>query len=679
MALTLALIIWSVPQDYINLLMEENYEAAKNYCEEMAAKAKTYEWKIELGDLYFDKLSDYDKAEAIYRDIIKEYPQKDGRVHYRLGLVLEMKEDYLNAAKQYEIVATRYRKSPLDSFALTGVERCFKKNYQDTVATIDGYNITRLELDDRIAKASPFGKRDERSVLDQMILERLLYTNALKYKVYEMDVYKEAINQHRRTGLLDEVRATDVVARAKPTEKEMRAYYTKNKTNYKLNEEIKGKEIILESDSLAKFVSDSLKKDINSFDTLAKLYSTAPTKSSGGNMGIVYRGTKPKEVEEVLFKAKLNTLTEIVKFDNKFGIFIVTEHKPERYRTYEEVKTQVEAAAQSEKTQKIENEFIKALKERAKIEIYKDSLAYDSLSTPKERTVARVNGRIVTIGEVEKMNKTQPRFGQVNLAIREEFEKLLNTMIEEDLKLEWAEKNKYFLNDGYISKFQEAKKRALEQALYTRIVIETVTVDSTEVKKYYQEHKEDMKIPETVRAKEIVVKSREEAMKIREELVKFYGKRPCFLPIFPKKVKITDFARFDSLVKEYSIAGTKARNGEVGLLRRGIRPKEFEDVAFRLKVNELSPVFLVGDSNWTIITVTEHTPATYRPFDETKQAIEMNLKREKQRKVADEFLAKIKQEADIKIMLPEEKPEEKVEPEAVPEKVPESPIDRKIE
>ncbi|MEO0142012.1 MAG: peptidyl-prolyl cis-trans isomerase [candidate division WOR-3 bacterium] len=678
MILTFALILWSVPQDYINLLMEENYEAAKNYCEEMIAKTKGYEWKVELGDLYFDKLSDYDRAEKMYKSILNEYPQKDGWVHYRMGLILEMNEDYLNAAKQYEIVATRFRKSPLDSFALTGVERCFKKNYQDTVATVDGYNITRLELDEKMAKASPFGKKDERSVLDQMILERLLYTNALKYKVYEMDVYKESISQHRRAGLLEEVRTTDVVARAKPTEKEMRDYYKRNKESYKLQEEIKGKEIIVESDSLANFIYDSLKKDLTSFDTLAKLYSTASTKSSGGNMGIVYRGSKPKEVEEVLFKAKVNSLTEIVRFDNKYGIFLVTEHKPERYRTYEEVKTQVEAGAQAEKVQKIENELIKNLKGKAKVEIYKDSLTYDSISAPKEKIVARVNGRVVTLGDVEKRNKTQPRFGQVDLSIPEEFEKILNTMIEEDLKLEWAEKNKYFLNDGYISRFQEARKRALEQALYTKIVVETVVVDSNEVENYYKEHKEDMKIPETVRAKEIVVKTREEAIRIRQELVKLYGKRSCLLPIFPKKVKITDFAKFDSLVKEYSIAGTKSRNGDVGLLKRGIRPKEFEDVAFRLKPNELSPVFLVGDSNWTIITVTEHTPPTYRPFEEVKQAIEMNLRREKQRKVADEFLAKIRQEANIRIMLPEEKPEEEKKEEKIEsEKAPEVPADLK--
>jgi len=652
--------------------MEEKYDEAKKYCEAMVAKSKGYEWKIELGDLYFDKLSDLDKAEEIYQGIINDYPQKDGWVYYRLGLVLESKEDYLNSAKQYEIVATRFRTSPLDSFALCGVERCFKKNYQDTVAVVDGYKITRLELDEKLTKASPFGKKDEHSVLDQMILERLLYTNALKYKVPEMDVYKETINRNKNNLLLDEVRAVDVIARSKPTEKEMREYYKKNKETYKIPEEIKGKEIIVEAESLAQFLFDSLSKDISSFDTLAKLYSTAPTKSSGGNMGIVHRGSKPKEVEDVLFRTQPNKLTGIVKFENKFGIFLVSEHKPERYRTYEEVKTQIESGAQAEKTQKVEKEFINSLKKNAHIEIFEDSITYDTL-TPKERIVAKVNGRTIKLGDVEKRNKTQPVFGQVDLSNREKFKELLNNMIEEDLKLEWAQKNKYFLNEGYITKYQEARKRALEQGLYTKIVIESVVVESSEVKDYYKAHREDLKIPETVRAKEIVVRSKEQAQKVRNELVRLYSKNSCFLP-FLKSVKITDYTKFDSLVKEYSIASTKSRNGDVGLLKKGIRPKEFEDVAFRLKPHQLSRVFLVGDSNWTIITVTEHNPATYRPYEEVKASIEMNLKREKQRKVADEFLEKIKKEANIKIMLPEEKKEEEKPKEEKPQ---ESPIKEK--
>jgi parvulin-like peptidyl-prolyl isomerase len=657
MGLFFALLLSTLPQDYINLIMKEDYESAVEYCKRMFNKTQDYKWYLELGDLYFDKLDEPIKAKQIYQEIIDKYPQKDGWVYYRLGLVLEYMEDYLEAARAYEKVATRFRRPPLDSFALSGVERCFKKNYQDTVALVDGYKISRLELDERISKQSPFAKKDERSVLDQMILERLLYVQALKNNVKAMQEYKDLVKQARTTHLLDEVRAINVLEKAVPTEKEMREYYRKNKHYYKLSKEVRGKEIVVESESLAYFLRDSLLKDTASFDTLAKLYSTAPTKSGGGEMGIVIPGTKPKEVEELLFKIPLNTISEVLKFEenkkDKYGIYLVYDRKPERWRSYDEVKSQVQAAVRAEKIQKIEEKFLKDLKAKAKIEILKDSIITDSALKSETRIVALINGRSVKYREVELKNASQPMFARLDISKPEEFEKVLETYIEEQLKLELAERNKYYLNDGFITKFDESRRRALEQALYTKIVTQSVTVDSNEVRDYYNAHKEDMKVLETVRCKEIVVHSKEEAQKIRNELAKYYGEKRCIIPFLSKKAKIKDYTMFDSLAKVYSTSYTKNRGGDTGPIKKGSKPKEFENVAWKLKIGELSRVFLVGDSNWTILTKTEHTPAYYRSFDEVKASIEMNLLREKQRKTADDYLAKIKSEADIRIMLPE--------------------------
>lgn len=663
MTALLAMLLIVMPQEYINMLMREDYESAVEYCKQMVNKTPGFKWALELGDIYFDKLDEPIKAKQIYQEIIDKYPQKDGWVYYRLGLVLEALEDYLNAAKIYEIVATKYRKPPLDSFSLSGVERCFKKNYQDTVAIVDGYRITRLELDEMLAKQSPFARKDERGLLEQMILERLLYIQALKHNVKSMQEYKNQIKQTRTTLLLDEVRAVNVIEKAVPTEKEAREYYKKNKHFYKISREVRGKEIVVESESLAVFIRDSLLKDQASFDTLAKIYSTAPTKGGGGEMGIVIPGTKPKEVEDVLFSVKLNTISDIVKFENKYGIYFVYERKPERWRSFNEVKSQVEAAVRAEKIQKIEEKFLKDLKAKAKIEIFKDSIFTDSLLKSDTRIVALINGRPVKFRDVEIKNASQPMFAKLDVSKPEEFEKVLESLIEEDLKLEVAERNKYYFNDGFITKLNEGIKRALEQTLYTKIVIQTAKVDSNEVKEYYITHKEDMKIHETIRCKEIVVNSKGEAEKIRAELAKHYGEKKSIIPFLSKKAKITDFTMFDSLAKTYSTAHNKTRGGDTGPLKRGTRPKEFEDVAWKLKIGELSKTFLVGDSSWTILTKTEYSPTKYRTIDEVRPSIEMNLLREKQRRIADDFLAKIQNEADIKIMLPEPvKTEEEINP-----------------
>jgi peptidyl-prolyl cis-trans isomerase C len=648
-----------LPQDYMNLVVEGNYESAVNFCEKMIRKTNSIEWQIALGDLYLYQIDDPGRAEMIYRDVLNAARQTDGSVHYRLAQALELKEDYLGAAREYEIVATRFRKFPLDSFALSGVERCFKKNYQDYVAIVDGYNITRLELDERMASASPFAKKDEKTVLDQMVLERLLYVSALKNNIKDMDMYKSTIAASKKQALLDEITSVDIVAKAVPPEKEIKANYKKNKPTYRLNEEVRGKEIVVETESLAVFIRDTLLKDLASFDSLAKLYSVQPNKTSGGNFGSISKGTRPKEAERALFSIKPNTISAVVPVEGKFAIYLVTDHKPERYRSFDEMKPQIEATLRAERTKDIELRFMKKLKDKAVIAIFKDSL----LKTEPNTVLALINDRKVTRQTLEDKNATQPQFGQVDLSKPEECEKLLGILTDDNLKLEYALRKKYYANEGYFTKILDAVKKALDQGLYTKIVIEAVTVDSNDIIAMFKERHEDMKIPESVNCREIVTYSRTRTEQIRKELISMYGGKSCLVPFFSKGAKVMDIAKFDSMAKAYSVSPSKERGGDVGTLRVGMRQKEYDDVAFKLKPGAISKVFVTNDSNYTVITVSEHTPVSYRTIEEVWPSLEMAVKREKQKKIVDEFLTKIKQEAQIQILLTEpekeEAPEEK--------------------
>jgi len=638
--MTLLLAIFALlPQNYVNLLLARDFNGAVKYCEGMIIKDKSPTWRIELGDAYLYGLEDFAKAADVYAEILKDYKQKDGSVYYRYGLALEHNEDFLNAAKQYEIVATRYRKAPFDSFALTGVERCFKKNYQDIVATVNGYNITRLELDDHLATSSPYAPKDEKAILDNMILERLLYINGLKYGARDVEYFKITVPGVQRNLLLEELRANLVVAKAKPTEKQMRAYFNKNRQFYKLQEEIHGKEIVVESESLAKFLLDSLTKDTASFDTLAKLYSTAPTRNAGGNMGIVYKGTKPKDVEPALFAAKVNVLTGPLSMEGKkFGIYLVTQYLPERMREYKDIRNQLEASVNGENVKTIDDKLLKDLKVQGHIEVFKDSIAVnESLLTPT-RVIGNVNGLAITWADVDRRNIEQPSFAKVDMGKPDEVVKVFNTMADELLKLNVALHNKYFLYEGYYAQLKERERQLMEQALYNKIVLDAIRVDSTAIAAFYQQHKEEYKVFESVDCQEMVVKDRKLAENLRKQV-------------------LIDPARFDTLVRMNSIAASKLRYGKTGTLRRGTKSKTFEDIVYKLKTDELSRIFAYDDTSWGFVKLLKYAPTTYRTFAEVKPYIETNLRREQQGNLANDFLARIHAEADIKILLPAAPPE----------------------
>ncbi|UCC11700.1 MAG: peptidyl-prolyl cis-trans isomerase [candidate division WOR-3 bacterium] len=633
------ILLMGLPQDYVNLIIDGRYEDAVAYCDMQIEKGKKVsDWMIEKADIYLDKIGDYEQAAELYGAVIDKHRKKDGWLYLRHAIALERAEDYLNAAKAYEIVATQYRKAPLDSFSLNGVERCFHKNYQDSVAKVNGVKITRLELDERLSKMTYAVTKDEKGTLEQMILERLIYLAALDNNIAQTEFYKEQFEMQRQKKLLEEMRAHDIVARSEPDERAMKKYYKKNKENYVIRESVRGKEIVVESDSLAEFILDSLSKDMASFDTLAKQYSVLPTKTSGGMMGVVYKGSKPEPVEKALFKAKLDTPVGVIPFDDKFGIYLVNEHTPKSYRDYKSVESQVLGALKNQNMKELEEKLIKTLRKKSKTEIFMESLG-DSLGPEHDSLVATVNAREISVEDVIYRNANQPQFAVVNLANPEEFNKFMETMIEENLKLEHAERNKYFLHDGYVTEMITINQRLFENGLYRKIVVDGVQIDSQEVKRFYDEHKEEFRVPENFRCKEIGVETRSFATERR-------------------KIVLAKPEVFDSLAREHSILPSGKNGGEVGIIRKGMKSKTYEDAAFKTKAGGFTTVFAENDSLFVFLYVLENNPPTYRSYEDVARGIESRLTRQRQREVADAFLQKIRDEAEVEIYLVEPTPDE---------------------
>ncbi|MCK4941001.1 peptidyl-prolyl cis-trans isomerase [candidate division WOR-3 bacterium] len=638
----------ALPQDYVNLVMKAQYEDAIAYCDNMIQKNKDpYQWKLEKGDIYYSKLLDFEKATEVYRDVVDNYEHKDGWAYYRLAQVLEMTEDFLNSARQYEIVATRFRKVPLDSFSLSGVERCFKKNYQDYVATVSGYNITRLELDEKTGRGGQFARPDERAVLDQMITERLIYASAVAHDIEKTEFFQDNFKIRGKLLLLDEIRAYEVMEKITPTEKQMKKYYKENKDNYKIREQVMGKEIVVESDSLARVLLDSLKKDIASFDTLAKLHSIESNARNGGNMGIVYRERKPEAVEAALFTTEPKNLTDIIDFDGKYGIYYVTAYKPERYRDFDEVSKQIESQVRAANIAKEEEAFKQRLKKKSKQKIHDDSIVAvlkDTSEQSKGVVVAEVNGRMVTWGDVIHRNEAMtPQFAKLDLTKPDKVEELINTVFDEELRLELAWRNKYFLHDGYFVQLKDAIKTIMDQGLYRKMVLDAIVIDSQGIAQHYEEHIEEFKMPESARVHEILLGTKELAEKVHE-------------------LVMASPESFDSLTAEYSVGPSSLRGGETGLIRRGMMGEEYDSILFSLEIGDVSDVFSVKENTWTIIKMVEYTPEHYRDLAEVENIIESRIKREKQSELANNFLTEMREEADIQVFLPE--PEEAAEQEA---------------
>jgi len=165
-------------------------------------------------------------------------------------------------------------------------------------------------------------------------------------------------------------------------------------------------------------------------------------------------------------------------------------------------------------------------------------------------------------------------------------------------------------------------------------VAEKMPVTQQDLQRFYNENKDQFRVPDEVNARHILVrtplpgpdgktdpKAVDDARKKAEDIL--------------KQVKAGgDFA---TLAKKYSDdEGTKEKGGELGWFQRGRMVKEFEQAAFALDKGQTSGV-VQSSFGFHIIRLDDKHAAHLRSFDEMKSQIEPVVKRQKAQKDAEQL------------------------------------------
>lgn len=249
-------------------------------------------------------------------------------------------------------------------------------------------------------------------------------------------------------------------------------------------------------------------------------------------------------------------------------------------------------------------------------------LALSGCGKKGEKIIAQVGDHRVTLSEFEKRweKGLQTEFSsrQQELEIRR---KTLDLIIDDKLMIIGAYEEKINESPDVKRQLEEGKPRILLQILYQKEIKDKVKVSKAEVKRHYD------KLEFEVKARHILVKTEEEAKKIKEELDKG-----------------ADFAQ---LAKEKSTdPRTKDKGGDLGFFNWGKMVGPFQEVAFKLKPGEVSePV--KSQFGWHIIKVEERREAKREPFDKLKSRLESELRGSKERERVKEYLDQVKERANL--------------------------------
>jgi peptidyl-prolyl cis-trans isomerase C len=245
----------------------------------------------------------------------------------------------------------------------------------------------------------------------------------------------------------------------------------------------------------------------------------------------------------------------------------------------------------------------------------------------QERVIAKVNGKAITDSDM-KLAEAEIGTDLGSLPEATKRRVLVEFLIENQLFADAAEGQKLGASQAFDERMQYWRRRALRDAYFDRSVRSAIS--DVDAKKFYDSQVSGLKPEEEVRARHILVDSKDKARELYEKLA--HG---------------TDFAR---LAKEYSKdPGSKDQGGELGFFKRGQMVPPFEEAAFKLKKGEISEPF-ESQFGWHIVRVDDRRQrAAPPPFETVKDRVVASMIHQKAQQIATDLRGK----AQIEYIDPE--------------------------
>lgn len=253
--------------------------------------------------------------------------------------------------------------------------------------------------------------------------------------------------------------------------------------------------------------------------------------------------------------------------------------------------------------------------------------------------VATVNGRAITEADL-KLAETEigGELAQIPDAAKRRV--LTEYLIDTQLFADAAKTDGLAEGIDFETRLAYWRRRAMRDAYYDVKVTGGVT--DAEAKSFYDQQIALIKPQEEVRARHILVESKEKAVEIADKLAKG--------------------GDFLALAKENSKdPGSKEQGGDLGFFGKGQMVPQFEETAFKMKIGEVSAP-IETQFGWHILKLEEKRNKALPTFDQVKERIVGSLVNRKTQEATTKLRTAAKVEyvdPALKKMIEEEKAKEK--------------------
>lgn len=243
------------------------------------------------------------------------------------------------------------------------------------LASVNGHNITQQDVDMAMARfpqqnqeyfASEAGREQ---FLEQLISFELLHKLAIDEHLEETEEFKSQLELLKKDLLIQAAvkKVLDVVT---ISDEEVKKYFDENKEMFKGEASVRAKHILVDSEEKANEIKEKINNGLG-FEDAAREFSTCPSSSQGGDLGVFTRGKMVPEFENAAFELEVGEISNPVETQFGYHLIKVDEKLPEVMKSFDEVKDSLKLNLLGQKQNMEYIKLINDLKQNQKVEIYK--------------------------------------------------------------------------------------------------------------------------------------------------------------------------------------------------------------------------------------------------------------------------------------------------------------------
>lgn len=249
----------------------------------------------------------------------------------------------------------------------------------------------------------------------------------------------------------------------------------------------------------------------------------------------------------------------------------------------------------------------------------------ENAAEQEDPVVAIVEGEEIRRSEVMESAAQLPQQYQQQIGVI--FPALVERLVDFKLLDKAAAEKDLGESEEVQQRIEEMKVDIMREVLLSQVVEDAVS--DAKVREAYEQHLEDNPAQQEVRARHILLESKEAA----EETI----------------AQLNEGADFAELAKEKSTGPTGEAGGDLGYFAEGQMVEPFSEAAFALEPGSYTEEPVETQFGWHVIKVEDKREQSPPSFEEMEQELVDRLSRQ----AVEAYLAELRSDSEVEILLPE--------------------------